>query len=269
MSPRFALVPAADGWTLRDLAVGETYHPGLGIEAECTAWSRQPEILRHLAAAGAAPVRIWDVGLGAGGMTAACAGLLQAGGGILTSFDRDTDALDFARAHAGHFPHLSRLPQPGGPVVWNLILGDVVETLPDPARPAPHVVFFDMHSPQAQPAHWTCEFWRRLHTAWADARVLIAFHTRSTSVRSTLLLAGFFVGHGTALGDKEETTLAATRPDLLLRPLGPAWLERLRRSSSGQPRLDTGTQSGPIQEDLFRTIAAHPQFSAPPGNPST
>jgi hypothetical protein len=75
----------------------------------------------------------------------------------------------------------------------------------------------------------------------------------------TLLLAGFFVGHGFATGDKDETTIAANSLELLTAPLQVAWLKRVRSSTRGAP-LRSGDPGGPISEADWETLLAHPQF---------
>jgi hypothetical protein len=51
-----------------------------------------------------------------------------------------------------------------------------------------------------------------------------------------LLLGGFAVGIGDAIGDKAETTAAAVSADDLARPLERAWSSRLSRADVPLPR---------------------------------
>ncbi len=60
-------------------------------------------------------------------------------------------------------------------------------------------------------------------------------YSRSTMLRVTLLLAGFYVGVGHATGEKDETTIAANDLGLIEAPLDARWLERVRRSTSAEP----------------------------------
>jgi hypothetical protein len=119
---------------------------------------------------------------------------------------------------------------------------------------------YDMHSPQAQPELWVLDFWRRLAGLFAGQRVLAAFHTRSTAVRSTLLLAGWRVGCGAALGSKEETTLAASAPGMLRAPLDGRWLERVGRSTTGHPLVEGVAGPAPITAEWMEELQKHPQF---------
>jgi hypothetical protein len=267
------LVRAGDGsWTLRDESIGETYHPELGIRNECRAWLDQPEIRAVLA--GSEPLRVWDVGLGAGGVAAALCACLRGKQTHLLSFDRSTAALARVVAEREKFPHLDVLPDAvwrarlgEGTLVWeslrwDLLVGDIRETLPRAAGEPPQLLMYDMHSPQAQPELWVLSFWRHLADLFAGQRVLAAFHTRSTAVRCTLLLAGWWVGCGTALGSKEETTLAASAPGMLRAPLDRRWLQRVRRSTTGHPLVEGLSGPAPITEEWFEELQRHPQFGA-------
>jgi len=53
---------------------------------------------------------------------------------------------------------------------------------------------------------------------------------------------GFYVGRGYATGEKEETTIAANRLELLRSPLTRDWLRRVRRSTAAEPlwRVSSG-----------------------------
>ena len=92
---------------------------------------------------------------------------------------------------------------------------------------------------------------------------LLTTYTRSTAVRAALLLAGWFVGVGGATGEKDETTVAANLPALLERPLGRAWLERkVYASTNAAPlRVGAGYTRGPISDEDFERLRAHPQFA--------
>ena len=57
---------------------------------------------------------------------------------------------------------------------------------------------------------WTLPLFENLFRALDPARpCALTTYSRSTMIRATLLLAGFFVGTGQATGLKEETTMAA------------------------------------------------------------
>jgi hypothetical protein len=79
-------------------------------------------------------------------------------------------------------------------------------------------------------------------------------------LRATLLLAGFFVGAGTATGTKEETTVAANDLSLIAEPLGQRWLERAMRSDSAEPLREPVYSRGRLSAAALEKLRAHPQF---------
>ena len=86
-------------------------------------------------------------------------------------------------------------------------------------------------------------------------------YSRSTMLRVTLLLAGFFVGIGHATGEKEETTLAANTLALLDQPLPRAWLQRARRSRSAEPMREPVYRQAPLTPATWEKLQQHEQFS--------
>jgi len=74
-------------------------------------------------------------------------------------------------------------------------------------------------------------------------------YSRSTIPRVTLLLAGFFVGAGEPVAEKEETTIAASSLALIERPLGARWLERARTSHSAEPLHDDEYRIAPLNPE--------------------
>ncbi|HSY43134.1 MAG TPA: hypothetical protein VK811_04440, partial [Candidatus Acidoferrum sp.] len=85
-------------------------------------------------------------------------------------------------------------------------------------------------------------------------------YSRSTLIRSTLLLAGFFVGVGHATGMKEETTIAANSLELIGEPLNVRWLERASRSDSAEPLREPVYSRGPLTPATGEKLRRHPQF---------
>ena len=90
---------------------------------------------------------------------------------------------------------------------------------------------------------------------------LLATYSRSTIPRVTLLLAGFFVGAGEAVAEKEETTVAANRRDLIERPLDARWLERARTSHSAEPLRTNEYRIAPLAPETWARLRQHPQFA--------
>ena len=134
-----------------------------------------------------------------------------------------------------------------GPVEWRFHCGNFEDEMN--RAPAPHAVLYDPYSPAVNPEMWNLEVFTKLRQRCSDACLLTSY-SRSTAVRVTLALAGFFPGRGSSTGEKDETTVAATHRELLANPLDAQWLERVRRSTRGGP-LREGQESGPISaEDL-------------------
>jgi hypothetical protein len=84
-------------------------------------------------------------------------------------------------------------------------------------------------------------------------------YSRSTMLRVTLLLAGFFVGAGHATGEKEQTTIAANTLRLLDEPLDNSWLKRARNSTSAEPLWQAEYRQAPLSEETWKRLLAHPQ----------
>jgi queuine tRNA-ribosyltransferase len=133
---------------------------------------------------------------------------------------------------------------------WRLLPGDLLETLVS-ERAKADLVFWDPYSPRVNPDLWTVLAFRRLRERCLEEAAVFTYST-ATSVRAALLLSGFFVGVGDPSGPKQETTAAATRRDLLARPLEARWLERLDRSSAPLP--------ADAPSDALELLRAHPQF---------
>ncbi len=89
-------------------------------------------------------------------------------------------------------------------------------------------------------------------------------YSRSTLIRATLLLAGFFVGVGHATGMKEETTIAANTLDLVAEPLDARWLERAARSDSAEPLRAPAYSRAPLASETLAALEKHPSFNGFP-----
>jgi len=127
--------------------------------------------------------------------------------------------------------------------------------------PPPHAILFDAYSPARNPAMWTLPLFTNLFRLLDPQRpCAMPTYSRSTILRVTLLLAGFFVGVGHATGEKEETTIAANTMDLLTEPLDLRWLERARRSHSAEPMVEPVYRIAPLSDESREKLSAHPQF---------
>ena len=261
----FTLVRVASGAaSLRSEEHQETFHPVIGPMAEARGLHVGQSRLRERAGELNEPLVVWDVGLGAAANAVA---VLEEWREMraplhLHSFDSTLKPLSFARAHAAELEYL--LPWAEwveklcwnyavdvGALRWSLHLGDFRELVQSPPAPAPHAILYDPYSPDSNPGMWSLEHFRKLRAALDPQRpCTLTSYSRSTAVRVTLALAGVYVGRGSATGEKDETTVAATHRELLAHPLDERWLDRVRRSTRGGP-LREGQESGPISaEDL-------------------
>ena len=275
--------------SLRSIRHGQTFHPVVGPMAEAGSvhlgGTRLVE--RANAWSGDGPFIIWDVGLGAAANATAAVAALEAGyagcGDVhMLSFDSTFGALDFALAHqvelgypaayAGSLKALRQnrqtvVPLAGGrsELRWDFLLGDFPALLASAVDvPAPHAIFFDPYSTTANPRMWTVELFTLLSGRLRpDRPCLMTTYTRSTAVRVTLLLAGFYVGIGPATGEKNETTVAANSLSLLTQPLGSAWLEKKVLASTNAAPLRaaaTPLQASRISEADYNQLRLHLQF---------
>ncbi|GAB4242850.1 MAG: hypothetical protein OHK005_06850 [Candidatus Methylacidiphilales bacterium] len=289
MNLLFRTVPLPGGdWTLADTRNGEVFHPRLGAEREAELLYVRPWGLRQaLAQPSSDPVVVWDIGLGAAGNAAAVLHCWREVGARpleLWSFDRNRDALaaakQFRENHPDSFNWLQDLPPElfagvnrfqmenpeGQTAVWQVVEDDFVgwAARQPTGSHRPFLAMVDLYSPEASVHEWTLSHWRNIRRSLAeDAATRFVFHSRSTAVRVTLLLAGFWVGRGPSLGAKEETTVAALSLDRLSEPLGQAFLDKVCRSTNSAPFLADGhDRRGPIGESDRVTLLAHPQFNS-------
>jgi len=282
----FEAIQLASGtWTLRALAEGETFHPVLGAVRESRElYLEQLSLGQRWQQPDLDPLVIWDVGLGAAGNAVAVIRAWQEGAERdveLLSFDRHDHALRFAlefqKQEAGAFAELTGFDwekilagrgveflQGQRRLRWFWYLQDFPELLAGDkasALPPPEVVFYDVYSPAKCWSMWGLEHWKRMRAVCGQRDCEIVFHSRSTALRVTLLLAGFYVGRGVAVAEKEETTVAATRGQLLKRPLNADWLQRVQRSTAARPFTGESYEQGRISPGDFAQMAGHSQFA--------
>ncbi len=282
MAEAFELVRLGNGvQSVRELAVGETMHPGLGPAAEAEVlYVKQLRLVERLRAHEGEFV-VWDVGLGA---AANALGVLRAARGCdatlrLVSFDHSTELLRFAIAHTAALGYLEEFVErlraladtravsftdDGLRVNWQFIEADFPSWLRGPdvaSTPKPHAILFDPYSPARNPAMWTAPLFASLFAALDPARpCALATYSRSTMTRVALLLAGFHAGVGHATGLKEETTMAANTPALVEEPLGAPWLERVQRSGGAEPLFEAVYRQAALSPESWAGLMAHPQF---------
>jgi tRNA U34 5-methylaminomethyl-2-thiouridine-forming methyltransferase MnmC len=282
---RYQLVRLNNGiCSVRSLADAETFHPVVGPVAEAEALYVNQLKLRERLQNHSGEFVIWDVGLGA---AANALTVLRATREIachirLVSFDHTLEPLEFALKHTaelgyfgGYENHLEEFLrehrvtfQDGAQTVnWEFHLGDFPEFLKSQIAnrkskiPAPHAILFDAFSPAKNPAMWTLPLFKNLFQLLDPQRpCALPTYSRSTILRVTLLLAGFFVGVGHATGEKEETTIAANDLSLIAEPLDLRWLDRAKRSHSAEPMMEPIYHTMPLSAAALKKLSAHPQF---------
>lgn len=225
---------------MRSLETDEVMHPGVGplVEAEHL-YVRQSRLRERLSES---RLVLFDVGMGAGSnalaarraaMDAPTEAFLD-----MISFERDLDALTVAlgapeafglQGEAGEAARalLSSGRHENARVCWQLRHGDLLQALAtEPLRA--DIVFWDPFSPKANPDLWTVGAFTVLRRT-AGPHCTLFTYSASTTVRLALLLAGWAVGVGDAIGEKAHTTVAAVDVNDLAHPLDRAWLTRLHR----------------------------------------
>jgi queuine tRNA-ribosyltransferase len=188
---------------------------------------------------------------------------------LIVSFEKHLDALELALSRPECFPWIARnraavadllghrrwsASVGGAQVRWELIEGDFRDAELS-ALPSPELVFFDFYSPKETPELWQADCFEKLR-AHAAPRTRLFTYCSSTSARSAMLLAGFFVGEGAGTDAKTETTVAATCLEDIERPLDPRWLDKLVRSSKPLPP----DWSSDLREAGLARIRSNPQF---------
>jgi hypothetical protein len=273
----YQLVRLANGaFSIRSLAEGETFHPVIGPVAEAQRLYVDQLQLRRRLQSHSGEFVIWDVGLGA---AANVLTVLRATADLpcplrVISFDRTVEPLAFALRHAAELGYFLGYEETAANLLatgraalahghWELRQGDFPQLLRAGTRPAPppHVILFDAFSPAKNPAMWTAPLFADLFRCLDPQRpCAMPTYSRSTMLRVTLLLAGFFVGVGRATGEKEQTTIAANTPGLLGEPLPREWLQRARRSRSAEPLSEPVYRQACLSAETWEKLRRHPQF---------
>ena len=287
MSGDYQLVPLAGGAkTLFSASYGEKMHPGLGPAAEAELlYVRQLNLCERLRTATGEFV-VWDVGLGgaANAITALRATREITGKLRIVSFDNTAEPLAFALQHADALQYPVGYEEPlrqllgakrvvfqngNSTVQWEFQLGDFPNWMaahedarPVDPWPAPHAIFYDAFSPAKNPVMWTLPVFQALFRRLDPAKsCALTTYSRSTMIRATLLLAGFYVGVGHATGMKDETTMAANDLSLIAEPLDARWLERAARSDSAEPLRQPVYARAKISAQSLDALRAHAQFA--------
>lgn len=278
----YKLVKLASGvHSVHSLAHQETFHPVIGPVAEAEAlYVRQLGLVERMRS-NAGEFVIWDVGLGAAAnvLTVLRATRESARSLRLVSFDNTLEPLKFALEHrenlgylAGYEKQLEQLLRKNRvsfandrqSVDWEIHLADFPTSLTQSAAetlPRPHAIMFDAFSPAKNPAMWTQPLFANIFRLLDPGRpCALPTYSRSTMLRVTLLLAGFFVGVGHATGEKEETTIAANTLALIAEPLDSKWLQRAHRSDSAEPMWEPVYRQARLSPATWEKLRRHPQF---------
>ena len=289
-SSSYQIVTLSNGThSVRSLENSETMHPGLGPAAEAEAlYVVQLRLVERLRESNGEFV-LWDVGLGA---AANALTVLRATREVnctvrLISFDNTLEPLRFAwsqREALGFFhgfeaPIESLLANGRTEfmngrqrVQWELRTGDFPAMLQQPQAhswPKPQAILFDPWSPAKNPAMWSAPLFASVFKLLDPSQpCTLPTYSRSTMLRVSLLLAGFWVGAGRATGRKEETTMASNRLELIEEPLGARWLERARRSPSAEPLWEPVYHQAPLASPTWERLRLHPQFAPKTGQSS-
>jgi queuine tRNA-ribosyltransferase len=267
----FELVTLKSGArAVRHTGHGEVMHPVGPWQEANQLYVDQTRLKERLSVASEEPLRILDVGLGAATNAVAALECIKQMGSArkrsveLVSLEVDLTPVRLALADPEGFPFLQPWKEPLDILLkeecweipglsWRLMHGDAGQTLNE-VDGVFDIIFFDPFSPESNPALWTVPFLKAVRTRAKNRDCVLATYSAATPTRVSLLLAGFFVGHGVATGTRTETTIAATRKDGLDNPLADRWYVRWRRSSARGPH---GQELSP---ELEAAVRAHPQF---------
>lgn len=268
--------------SIRSKAENETFHPVVGPVQEARELYVEQLRLPQRIAASKRPFVVWDVGLGAAAnvLTLLAASKAHRSEVQIVSFDHTLKALEFATEHAEEleYPMVFRkeaqtlarersveFAHGDLKVSWKVHVADFPSLLASPEAenwPKPDAILFDAYSPAKNPAMWTLPLFHRMFETLDPQRpCAMPTYSRSTMLRVTLLLTGFFVGAGRAIAEKEETTIAANDLSLIEAPLPASWLKRARNSTCAEPLLEPIYTRAPLCEESWRKLQAHPQFN--------
>lgn len=266
--------------SIRQISSGEIMHSRTDPMEEArqlyVEQARQTERLRENSAA---PLILWDVGLGAAANAMAAIECYEAANVErplhIISFENDLDSLRLAAAHIESFPYLradrvnailadGEWRPDDEKLIWTLLPGDFRTTMSH--APRPDIIFYDMFSPNTSPELWTTAIFRNLFDICRDRPAELFTYTCSTANRAALLAAGFFVARGRSAGEKIETTIALTPPALQHAAAGTRdllssdWLARWGRSAAKFP-----ADVAPNERSTFeKIIRDHEQFRKSP-----
>ncbi len=273
--------------SIRQISSGEIMHSrtapmdeARGLYVEQSNFAERVRLSADEASDSAAPLVLWDVGLGAAANAMAAISCYEeqaAAGPVrplqIISFENDLDSLRLAVRLEHEFPYL-RHAGPAGILAagrwqsrqhsglsWLLVPGDFPATIPQAPAP-PDLIFYDMFSSKTSGDPWTLCTFHGIHAACAGRATELYTYTCSTANRAALLAAGFYVAKGRSAGEKNETTIALT-PAAFHGPSGSRhdwlsaeWLRKWNRSAARFPQ----EMQPEKQPEFERVILGHLQF---------
>jgi queuine tRNA-ribosyltransferase len=266
--------------SIRQISSGEIMHSRTPpLEEARLLYIEQSRLAERLTiqAGSAAPLVIWDVGLGAAAnaMAAIQCYEAQAAAGVplrpmhIVSFENDLDSLRLALIYHRDFLYLRH----GGPagiiekghwssrdfpgLSWVLVRGDFQESISG-VLPPPEIIFYDPFSRKVDGEMWTPAAFKRLRAVCTGESTELFTYSASTAVRAALLAAGFYVAKGRGIADRPETTIAfaGSAPAGVDTLLGADWLVRWTRSCAKIPASVTVGGEAAFEA----AILGHPQF---------
>ncbi len=264
----FEVVKTTLGVTsIRNNLVNEVMHAPLGPWEEANKlYINQSNLKKHLSKDTQEEFILFDVGLGAGANALAALHCAKSRSRPLRiiSFEIDMSLLKFALKHSHEFEHfkgyesaiesiISRGSWSHENIYWELLEGDFLQCINELEHKC-HLVFYDPYSLNHNQEMWTTSCFKKLREKCDDSATFYNY-SQATPVRAALLEAGFYVGYGIPIGEKETTTQAACQLKDLDRPLDERWFQRWSRSDNPFP---------PLCEDekaLKKTIREHEQFN--------
>jgi len=271
----FDLVTLKSGHkSLRLSNTQQTFHPGIGPLAEANILHvQQQRLIERCSQPG--KFVIWDVGFGAAANAIVAVEALQncVADVEIHSFEKSLDPIHFALEHAEELeyivPHANTIRtliekksvQVHPRLKWNLQMGDFREQMLRAELPSPNAIFYDPYSLSINIEMWTLDFFKALRARLDDSvPCMLTNYTRSTVMRVTWLLAGFYVGVGATIGQKEETSIATNQLDLLEQPLDQRWLARVKASQSANPIRGNENVIKPITPEDYALLLTQKQF---------
>jgi queuine tRNA-ribosyltransferase len=294
ITPHFEIAPCDTGFTLRESLTGQLMHSQVGPWTEALAVYIEPSEFENRVWAdrdkkAVQPLVIYDIGMGIAANALAAMekyrAIAQSSGSsidssgrllrplqiisfekypeALTQVAREESTFEFLKPYRSEITSLIEngsvmIPISSGTVSWSLLRGDFLE-LDLSEVPAPELIYFDFYSPASCPELWTRSVFEKIHERCKQQLVSpckLLTYACGKSVRSAMLLAGFYVGAGPSTAMKLETTEATLNFSELKNPLGREWLKSLERSEKPLP-IDV---PGERYAEVLAELTQHQQF---------